>query len=186
MRVDEPRSHDESGRIDHLRVGNLQSTTDVSDHAVFNEHVVTRQVPESVVHRDDERIADQQPLHSISQSLSQIYAVYTMGLWRHRLAPVKPKSAMWFFRLLVSSAAMRGAVATEQHGVEGWCLWFRDLLRPGVPMNRLRTRDAHLLRSDRVVIQRDPCAHDALRASVPHPSRVWWAASLLPRGILRA
>ena len=60
VRVDEPRHDDHPGRVDLLRVGDVEAAPDLDDLAVLDEDVAVRDLADVGVHRDDEAVADQQ------------------------------------------------------------------------------------------------------------------------------
>jgi hypothetical protein len=64
VRVDEAGHHDHPGRVDLLGVRDPEIPPDVHDLAVLDENLAARDVADGRVHRDDEAVADQQPLRA--------------------------------------------------------------------------------------------------------------------------
>jgi hypothetical protein len=64
VRVHEPRHDDHPRRVDLLRPGHPEVTSDFDDGAILDEDIAVRDVPDVGIHRDDEAVADQKALRA--------------------------------------------------------------------------------------------------------------------------
>ena len=68
--VDEAGHHDHPGGVDLLRVRDAEVRADVDDLAVLDEDLPIRKIADFGIDRDDEAVADQQPLRAHAYSLA--------------------------------------------------------------------------------------------------------------------
>ena len=64
VRVDEPRHDDHAARVDLLGIAYLETSADLDDHPVLDEHVAVRDLADVGVHRDHEAVANEQSLRA--------------------------------------------------------------------------------------------------------------------------